>query len=362
MKELNILLYTHEEDLDGKSCHIITEQFCRFENLTTVWCTTKNMNKMVESTIKNNVLMLEPDIVIISDLSLSKSTISYANSIIKELSPKTKFYFVDHHKTSAFMSNAKCARLNLDAKNPKSATYLIYHLLKDEIYPHKRIPKWSMKRMEHYVNLVSDYDTYYWKKNMNWDAKRLAILFDILHYKGTSGIVKDCDEFHQYVDCHLTSFVSRNIFTKYANYIINIREKEQNSYIARKMKESVKLDFGKLMDLSFGVDIFQYKCGVVFSERSEFFSELGNQICDTYKDKIDFCIIVNPVSKYASMRSLETGADVSEIAHHFGGGGHKCASGFTLLTDNSKLLFKQLMSLEDLDLTVEHLYEKIEID
>lgn len=362
MKDLNILLYTHEEDLDGKSCHIITEQFCGFQHLDTVWCTTKNMNKVVESTIKSHLMMLEPDIVIISDLSLSKSVVTYVNSIIRELSPDTKFYFVDHHKTSAFMSNAKCARLNLDEKHPKSATYVLYHLLKDKLYPNKRIPNWKRKRMETFVKLVSDYDTWYWKKNNNWDAKKLATLFDIIHYKGTSTIIKDCDEFHHYIDNYLSHITRRELFTKDANYAIRIRESEKSTYIARKIREARKINLGKLINLKFGYTIFPYNCAIVFGERSEFFSEMGNQICDTYKDKVDCCLIVNPVSKYVSLRSLEGGADVSEIAHHFGGGGHKCASGFTMVTDDSKAIFNALMNIEDLDVDEEPLYEKIDID
>jgi len=79
-------------------------------------------------------------------------------------------------------------------------------------------------------------------------------------------------------------------------------------------------------------------------------SDLGNQLCNKpFADgqKPDLAAIWHyefPADEWwVSLRSLDTGADVSAIAKLFGGGGHMRAAGFTLRApDNLNTIFKRI--------------------
>jgi hypothetical protein len=79
-------------------------------------------------------------------------------------------------------------------------------------------------------------------------------------------------------------------------------------------------------------------------------SDLGNQLCNkpladgTFPDLSASWHYEFPTDEWwISLRSLDTGADVSAIAKEFGGGGHIRAAGFTLRApDNLNTIFKRV--------------------
>ena len=85
-------------------------------------------------------------------------------------------------------------------------------------------------------------------------------------------------------------------------------------------------------------------------------SDLGNQLCNkplsdgSLPDLSASWHYEFPKDEWwISLRSLDTGADVSAIAKEFGGGGHMCAAGFTLRApDNLKTIFKRISTVDTL--------------
>lgn len=81
-------------------------------------------------------------------------------------------------------------------------------------------------------------------------------------------------------------------------------------------------------------------------------SDLGNQLCNkplangTLPDLSAIWHYEFPADEWwISLRSLDTGADVSAIAKQFGGGGHMRAAGFTLhAPDNLNTIFKRIVA------------------
>jgi uncharacterized protein len=59
-------------------------------------------------------------------------------------------------------------------------------------------------------------------------------------------------------------------------------------------------------------------------------SDAGHALCKKYGTPFAGCYWDTPDGRVFSLRSLENGADVSQIAKKFGGGGHKHASGFRM--------------------------------
>jgi oligoribonuclease NrnB/cAMP/cGMP phosphodiesterase (DHH superfamily) len=63
-------------------------------------------------------------------------------------------------------------------------------------------------------------------------------------------------------------------------------------------------------------------------------SDAGHLMASQHPSKIGVCYWDTSSGRTFSLRSLEDGPDVSEIAKKYGGGGHKHASGFSVLTDH----------------------------
>lgn len=59
-------------------------------------------------------------------------------------------------------------------------------------------------------------------------------------------------------------------------------------------------------------------------------SDAGHALCKEHSTPFAGCYWDTPEGRVFSLRSLENGADVSQIAKKFGGGGHKHASGFRI--------------------------------
>ena len=98
--------------------------------------------------------------------------------------------------------------------------------------------------------------------------------------------------------------------------LLNNRQKDIDGYIEFKDKQLVKME-----------DQFGYTYGLVFAER--YFSELGNRLCEMHPE-LDYIAMIDISDGKVSFRCTREGLDLGgEIAHSFGGGGHKKAAGST---------------------------------
>ena len=79
--------------------------------------------------------------------------------------------------------------------------------------------------------------------------------------------------------------------------------------------------------------IGDYLAGIVYAE--SYHSELGNELGKEYPH-LDYIAMLNMGGKRISLRTIHDHVDVSEVAGHYGGGGHAKAAGCSLTNEAYK--------------------------
>ena len=263
-----ILHITHN-DLDGAGCSIIVKNI--YDYVDTYYLDYKD----VDSFILENMYKYKE--VIVTDVTPKKD-------IIEEVCRSVKLLIIDHHKTNTHLQNKSYTIYNTN----KSATNLTYEwglTLKDNI-----------REYEPLVKLINDYDL--WLSEFK-ESKDLNILFTSL------GINK---------------FVRR--FLKNAN--VNFTECEK--LIIDLENENLHLAFDEaLRDHRIFKDRWDNPFCLTIAEKYN--SEIGDYLLN--KLDVKYVLMVNSKKNKISLRS-KGNFDVSNIATHFGGGGHKNAAGFRI--------------------------------
>ena len=95
--------------------------------------------------------------------------------------------------------------------------------------------------------------------------------------------------------------------------VLSIKQREIDSYIERKNEKLIKKE------------VLGYTAGIVFAEN--YASELGNKLA-TLNPDCDFIAIIDVGGNKISYRTIKDDINLgSDIASHFGGGGHAKAAG-----------------------------------
>ena len=170
-----------------------------------------------------------------------------------------------------------------------------------------------------FVELVRQYDTWEWEKNENHKAHSLNSLFYLV----------SIDEFEETMLERLQKSDHFD-FDEFEKRLLNMEEDKIERYIRRKRREIVQAKVG------------EYFAGIVYAE--SYHSELGNELGKEHPH-LDYITILNMGGKRISFRTIHDHVDVSEIAGHFGGGGHQKASGCNLNDEAYKLYVLDTFSL-----------------
>jgi len=214
---------------------------------------------------------------------------SFDLKIVKRLMKDgNKIYFIDHHLTAL----EKLADLDdkfklLDINH--SAAYLVWKFF----FPDKKVPK--------FVKYIQDYDLWKFKYE---ETKYLNLALDL--------IPKSFNRWKKLEDKEYL----KNLINK--GKIINIY---QNNI--------VKIALHKFRIEEQEIDGENYK--IAYVNTNICVNEIANEIVKT--KECDFAVCYNyydlkNITKF-NLRSLDTKADVSEIAKKLGGGGHRNSSGLT---------------------------------
>jgi oligoribonuclease NrnB/cAMP/cGMP phosphodiesterase (DHH superfamily) len=327
-----IKLFT-DSDLDGVGCAIIAKLL--WNNTVDIqYCTAKNINTVIENFI-NDKLYEKFDFIYITDLSVSKELAELINN---NENIKKRINIIDHHKTARYLNMYTFAIVQSEFKIDDeceynypfssfikegndyyyrySGTSLFYRIFEHNFY------NVDNKIINQFVELVRQYDTWTWKYTKNQDAKNLADILGIL------GIETFVEEYVSILKYNLQNNNKNNNFEipKFYLPLLKYKRKEIEEYIKYKMN-----------NIKFSKDSKGNQLALVFCDRIDCRSELGNKICEGYKD-IDYCVLVYDGG--ISLRSIGD-FDVSAIAKEYGGGGHKNSAGFSFTTSD---LLENLMS------------------
>ena len=171
-----------------------------------------------------------------------------------------------------------------------------------------------------FVELVRQYDTWEWERNGNHQAHRLNTLFFLV----------SIEEFEEKMLERLQT-AEHFDFDELENQLLKVEENKISRYIRRKKRELVQKETdGKL-------------AGVVYAE--SYLSELGNELGKSFPH-LDYIVMINIGAKRIALRTVHDHIDVSEIAGHYGGGGHQKASGCSLSNEAYKQFVEETFHLD----------------
>ena len=304
---MKVLLFTHEQDIDGMGSIIIAKQI--FKEFDYVTCKSGEINQKVEETI-NNGMIYEYDFIFVTDLCIREPLLSQIDADDKL---KNKILILDHHKTE--LENNKYSFVNVVVQNElglASGTSLFYDYMKERGFLK---PSPSLSDL---AELTRQYDTWEWKtKYNNPKARMLHILFEQLGYKRyieeINKIVTDNNQSFEFSEGHLK--------------LINDFDRE--------LADTLNRILADMMPYTLEIDNRNYKIGYVqtlYQYRNELAEEVRkNNIHDI--DLIAMIITDMPSISYRSIKDV----DVSIVSTYFGGNaGHKEASASP--KDNEKFI------------------------
>lgn len=294
-------LFTHT-DLDGVGCAILAK-LAFGEDVKITYCNYNDIDVIVSAFLDEVCLGYEEgDKVYITDISVSEEVAEKIDSS----NARHYIRLMDHHKTAEWLNSYSWADVQtetvmLDETIKTSGTELFYKYLSDMAYISK-----GNKIIREFVNFVRDYDTWRWKGFEN--GTPIKEFNDLLYILGRDAFIERCMT-RAKGNKHIVEF------SKDERAALDKRQKEIDDYVINK---SFELDVHKIDGVL---------CGVVFAEK--YFSELGNRLCEEFKDTINFVMMIDMGKRVVHYRTIKDDIDVSAVAKMFGGGGHKAAAGNT---------------------------------
>lgn len=306
---MKVFLISHIADADGVMPVILTD--LAFENYDYKLLDIKDVDSFMNESLDNN-LFDEYDKVFMTDLNISEELAEKINnSDFKE-----KFQVLDHHIGAIDLNKYDFEKVVDEANGMKESGTSLYYKYLLTYYPNDLLNKNSVKYM---VNLVRLGDTWEWKKYNIPEARDLST---ILYYYGNE----------EFIDNYKIFLRENNefYFNKMENTLLKIDRYKKEDYI-NIMRDKVVIK-----------DINGYKAGIVFSENYR--SELGNDLSEYYKDKIDFMMIIN-LNRSISFRCVKDNINLNEIASIFGGHGHQKAAGAPLKEDLYETLIDNVLDM-----------------
>lgn len=307
---MKVLLFTHEQDIDGMGSIILAKK--AFQEFDYITCKTFEVNNKVQKTIDDKSIY-DYDFVFVTDICIKEPLLSLINNDEKL---KHKLRVLDHHKSEIDEGNDKYDFVTIEIENDKgkcSGTSLFYEYL----IKHNLIKR--AKALDDYVEWTRQYDTWEWKKYNNDKGRMLHILFETLGYE-------------KYIKFAYELTNSNEIIfnDEYLN-IIN----EFNRKLADDVNEILK-DM-KVYELVIGEICYKIgyvKCPYKYrNDISEFVMQ--NNIYDI--DTVGMIMTDTNTVSYRNVKDI----DASVIAVYFGGKGHKSAAS----NPQSNNEFKKILNL-----------------
>lgn len=296
-------------DLDGVGCGILAKLAFN-EQVKVRYNSIVSLNREIEYYLENEQ---QDTFLFITDLSPNEENEKRLNDFYLE---NKRVQLLDHHKTALHLNDYEWGYVLVedDKGHLTSATSLFYQYLisHDLLEPSDAIAE--------FVELVRQYDTWEWEKNENFKAHRLNTLFFLV----------SIDEFEEKMIERLKTN-DHFEFDAFEKKILDMEENKIERYIRRKKRELVQ------------TELDGFFAGIVYAE--SYHSELGNELGKEYPH-LDYIAILNIGGKRIAFRTIHDYVDVSEIAGHYGGGGHEKASGCSLSNEAYKQFVEGTFHLE----------------
>ncbi|MDR7242929.1 MULTISPECIES: DHH family phosphoesterase [Priestia] len=283
-------------DLDGVGCGILAK-LAFGDRIKIRYNSIASLNREVEWFLENEERNTH---LFITDLSVNEENEKRLEEFYQT---GGKVQLLDHHKTALHFNEYEWGHVVVEDNegNLASGTSLFYeYLIENELIQ-------TSNAVDQFVELVRQYDTWEWEKNNNQEAHRLNALFFLI----------SIDEFEEKMVNRLQNS-DHFFFDEFEQKILDMEEDKVERYIRRKRRELVQTSIG------------DYLAGIVYAE--SYHSELGNELGKEYPH-LDYIAMLNMGGKRISLRTIHDHVDVSEVAGHYGGGGHAKAAGCSLTNE-----------------------------
>lgn len=305
---MKVLLFTHEQDIDGMGSVVIGK--LAFPNLNYVPCKTFEIDSNFQKYLDDKSIY-DYDLIFVTDLCLHEPILSIIN---EDEILKNRVLVLDHHKTEA--ENNKYDFVNVVVncdKGPTSGTYLFYEYLLNNGYLEAK------PVLDELVEWTRQYDTWDWVKYDNKKARMLHLLFEQIGYK-------------EYISI-MSNIVLEKDSIEFSDYELSIINDWEN-----KFKDDGKKILDNMCIYSVEVDGRIYRVGYVYTEY-KYRNDLNELVKANNIHDIDVIGMFFPNMNVASYRGVKD-VDVSVVPTYFGGKGHKGAG--TNPIDNEK--FKDVLA------------------
>lgn len=305
---MKVLLFTHEQDIDGLGCASLAET-AKIE-YKLVLSKTFELDEKINTTLDKEDIS-SYDKIIVTDLCPKEETLKM---IAKDETLSKKFEVLDHHKTAEeFNCFDFVTVVSEEASIKESRTSLFYKYLKNN----NLIDRSDV--LDEFVELTRQYDTWDWYKNKNYLARKLHIIFE------TQGI-----------DFYL-SMINR-IITSSNKVVLN----EEEELIVAEFDRILLEEINKMLDImiveTLNIKDNNFKVGYIKS-LYKYRNDVADVIKDNNKNDIDAIGMIMEDRDSVSYRSIKD-VDVSVIAEYFGGSGHKNAASNPQDNENFKYILK----------------------
>lgn len=320
-------IFSHT-DLDGTGCAILAYLAFGRENVEVEYCDYSNVDDKVGDFFYNGNWD-EYNHVFITDISISNEL---AMSINKKCDEE-QWHLFDHHATAIYLNAYDwCQVLDITPLThiKTCGTELFYRYLHVVLDKFPNTDTWTQENIQKFVKTVRDWDTWRWKElgKEGIVCKQVNDLFDIYGRE-------------EFIDWAMKQIIfaksPMNVFPNFTDIdkaLLKQKQKDIDRYVEEKSKQ-----------LFHRVDEVGHTYGVVFAER--YFSELGNRLCEMYPE-LAYIVMINISSGAVSYRTVREDIDLGgEIAHSYGGGGHKKAAGSTFDKERIQRTVHGLIFSED---------------
>lgn len=317
-----IKLFTHT-DLDGIGCAVLAYLAFGQDNVDVEYCDYKDINEKV----RNFYLFNDTgyDQIFITDISVNEENAQEIDSWVA----RYKFKLLDHHATALGLNMYDWCTVQVhDICGVKtSGTMLFYEYLE----VNSRFDQYSDRirsNIARFATAVRDYDTWRWKEELGDKGIVCKQLNDLFHIYGRDN----------FIEWALDNIMRRDnipCFREKDRALLEQKQKDIDNYISQKNNQLMTVN-----------DNFGYTCGIVFAER--YFSELGNKLSELHPE-LDYIAMVDIGYGGISYRTVRDDIDLGgEIAHSFGGGGHRKAAGSTFNADDIKnIVLNEVFGLKE---------------
>lgn len=306
---MKIKCFVHT-DLDGVGCAILAYLAFGRENVDVEYCDYKNIDGIVREFYLSDANK-QYDAIYITDISIDEENAAWIEELVHS---GERWHLFDHHATALGLNKYDWCEVSVmnDTLGIKTSGTELFHtyLRCHEQFDHLRAN--VICNIDEFVDIVRDYDTWRWKE-VGKEGIVCKHVNDLFYIYGRE----------KFIDWALGQILTLKLYRGISVFpiysekdmaLLDQKQKDIDIYIEEKNKQLI----GK-------VDEFGHVYGIVFAER--YFSELGNRLCEMNPD-IEYVAMVNICEGTVSYRTIREDVDLGgEIAHAYGGGGHKKAAG-----------------------------------